>query len=94
LALAALGYAGTFMWARAGDDPHMVPLLQDALVLLGGDDDHLRVRLLARLACASRSSPERDRADPLSRQALEIACRRDDSATLAYALTERSWTVW
>jgi hypothetical protein len=73
LAQASLGYGGRFVWARAGDDPHLVAMLQDALVLLGGGDDRLRVRLLARLACALRSSPDRERSDTLSRQALETA---------------------
>jgi tetratricopeptide (TPR) repeat protein len=93
LGRAALGYGGRFQWARVGDDPHLVPLLQDALMLLGGDDDRLRVRLLSRLACALRSSPARERSDTLSRQALEIARGLDDPATLAYALVGRCWAV-
>ena len=42
--------------------------------MLGGSDQRLRVRLLTRLACAWRSSPDR-RADSaaLSRQAVELA---------------------
>jgi tetratricopeptide (TPR) repeat protein len=93
LGLAALGYGGRFQWARVGDDPHLVGLLQDALLLLGGDDDRLRVRLLSRLACALRSSPTRERSDTLSRQALEIARGLEDPATLAYALVGRCWAV-
>jgi hypothetical protein len=93
LGRAALGYGGRFQWARVGDDPHLVGLLQDALVLLGGDDERLRVRLLARLACALRSSPARERSDTLSRQALEIARGLDDPATLGYALVGRYWAV-
>jgi tetratricopeptide (TPR) repeat protein len=69
-------------------------MLQDALVLLGGDDDRLRVRLLARLAGALRSSPDRDRSDTLSRQALDIARRLGDPATLGYALVSRCWAIW
>jgi tetratricopeptide (TPR) repeat protein len=94
LARASLGYGGRFVWARAGDDPHLVAMLQDALVLLGGGDDRLRVRLLARLACALRSSPDRERSDTLSRQALETARGLDDPATLGFALEARFWAIY
>jgi tetratricopeptide (TPR) repeat protein len=94
LALAALGYGGRFIWARAGNDPHLVPMLQDALVLLGGEDDPLRVRLLSRLSCALRSSPDRERSAALSQQALDIARTLDDPSTLAYALIGRFGAVW
>jgi tetratricopeptide (TPR) repeat protein len=94
LGRAALGYGGRFLWARAGDDQHLVPLLEEALVLLGGEDDHLRVRLLARLACALRNSPDRSRSDTLSRQALDIARELGDHATLGYTLVGRFWAVW
>ncbi|HET6771318.1 MAG TPA: AAA family ATPase [Actinomycetota bacterium] len=94
LARAALGYGGRFVWARAGSDPHLVPMLQDSLVLLGGDDDRFRVRLLTRLACASRDLPDRDRSDALSQQAVEIARGLDDLSTLAYALVGRAWAIY
>ncbi len=94
LARAPLGYGGRFAWVRAGNDPHLVPMLQDALVLLGGSDDALRVRLLGRLACALRSSPDREHSAALSHQALEIARRLGDPSTLAYALTTRFAAVW
>ena len=94
LGRAALGYGGRFLWARAGDDQHLVPVLEEALVLLGGDDDRLRVRLLARLACALRSLPDRSRSDTLSRQAVEVAEGLGDAATLGFALVGRFWAVW
>ena len=47
LARAALGSA-VFQWARVGNDTRVIPLLQDALVMLGGSDQRLRVRLLTR----------------------------------------------
>ena len=51
--------------------------------LLGGQDETLRARLLTRLACAWRSSPERrNDSATLSRQAIDIARRLDDPATL------------
>ena len=68
LARAALGYGGRFVWVRAGSDTHLVPMLQDALVMLGGQDDGLRARLLARMACALRSEPNREPNDALSQR--------------------------
>jgi len=94
LARAALGYGGRFIWARAGNDPHTIPLLQDALVMLGGIDDQLRVRLLARLSCALRSSPEREHSDAFSQQAVEMARRLGDPPTLSYALEGRMGAIW
>jgi tetratricopeptide (TPR) repeat protein len=95
LAQAALGSGGRHYWARPGNDARLIPLLQDALVLLGGGDEPLRVRLLTRLACAWRSTPERrDDSAALSRQAVEIARRLGDPATLTYALTGRFWATW
>jgi tetratricopeptide (TPR) repeat protein len=94
LARAALGYGGRFVWARVGADPHLVPLLQDALVLLGGGDDRLRVRLLARLSCALRSAPDREHNAALSGQAVAMARRLDDPATLCYALEGRFGAIW
>ncbi|HSJ34170.1 MAG TPA: AAA family ATPase [Acidimicrobiia bacterium] len=94
LARAAVGYGGRFVWARAGHDQRMVPLLQDALVLLGGEDDRLRVRLMSRLACALRSSADREYCDALSGQALELARRLGDPATLIFALTGRAGAIW
>lgn len=94
VAQAALGYGGRFVWARAGDDSHMVPMLQDALVLLGGADERVRVRLLSRLAGALRDSPDREYGASLSRQAVDLARVLDDSATLAYALEGHIFSIW
>jgi tetratricopeptide (TPR) repeat protein len=95
LARAAIGYGGGFFWARAGNDQHLIPMLQDALVMLGGRDDRLRVRLLTRLACAWRSDRERqEQRRALSQQAVDMARRLDDPATLGYALVGFFWAVW
>jgi tetratricopeptide (TPR) repeat protein len=94
LARTALEYGGRFIWARAGNDPHIIPMLQDALVLLGGSDDRLRVRLLARLACALRSSPDREHSAALSQQALDMAEKLGDPSTLCYALAGRFGAIW
>ena len=95
LARAALGFGGSHPWARPGKETRLIPLLQDALVMLGGSDERLRVRLLGRLACAWRSSPERKNdSAALSQQAIEIARRLDDPARLSYALGCRFWATW
>jgi len=85
-ALAALGYGGRFVWHRAGPDSKLVPLLQDALDALGDGDDALRARLLARLAGALRGDPAQEPRLSFSREAVELARRTTDPATLAYAL--------
>ena len=93
LARAAFGYGGFFVWQRAGADREMVPLLQDALMMLGGADDQLRVRLLSRLACAMRDTADRDRSDALSLEAVKTARELGDPATLCYALEGRCAAV-
>ena len=96
LARAAIGYGGVaFYWARVGNDPHLIPMLQDALVMLGGSADRLRVRLLTRLACAWRSDPDRqEQLHALSQQAVDLARHLDDPATLCYALAGSFWAIW
>ncbi len=95
LAEAALGVGGKMAWSRPGFETRLIPLLQDALVHLGGADDRLRVRLLTRLACSWRSSPEkRMDADALSRQAVELARTLGDADALSYALSGRFWAIW
>ncbi len=95
LARAVLGIGGRMPWARPGHNMALIPLLQEALVLLGGTDEPLRVRLLSRLACAWRSSPDkRQQSETLSRQAIEVARRMGDAATLSYALAARYWATW
>jgi DNA-binding SARP family transcriptional activator len=94
LARAALGYGGRFVWARAGTDKHLVPLLESALTGLGGADSPLRVRVLARLAGALRDQHEREPRAVLSQEAVEMARRLADPATLAYALDSRCTAVF
>jgi DNA-binding SARP family transcriptional activator len=88
LGRAALGYGGRIIWERQRDDEHLVPLLERAAAALGGEDSPLRVRLLARLAGGPLRSARvpAERRLELSGQALEIARRLGDPATLAYAL--------
>ena len=95
LALAALGIGGRLPWARPGRESKLIPLLQDALVHLGGADDRLRVRLLARLACALRSSPDQ-RGGP-TRSVFRPSswhARSTIQASLSYALAGRFWATW
>ncbi len=95
LARAALGFGGRHQWARPGSDTRLISLLQDALVMLGGDDESLRARLLTRVACAWRSSPERrNDSASLSRQAIQIARQLDDPAVLSYVLVGAFWATW
>lgn len=95
LARAALGLGGRSPWERPGTETRLVPLLQDALAQLGDDAPELRARVLARLACAWRSSPEhRAERDALSQQALALARRLDDPETLCYTLVGRYFATW
>jgi tetratricopeptide (TPR) repeat protein len=95
LARAALGFGGRFLWLP-DNDPRFLPLFEEALAALGEGDAWLRARLLARLACATRqwwgdpAGPSAVR----SREALELARRLDDRATLTSALLARSVVLW
>jgi tetratricopeptide (TPR) repeat protein len=86
LARAALGYSGRYLWVRAGGDPRVISLLEDALAALPDGDSATRVRLMGRLACARRSDPDRESGAKLSEEAVEMARRLGERATLAYAL--------
>jgi tetratricopeptide (TPR) repeat protein len=93
LAQAALGYGGRFIWARAGTDPHLVSLLEEALGGLGPRDSTLRVRVMARLAGALRDQHDPQPRDVLSREALEMAQRLNDAAAIATALDGRTAAI-
>jgi DNA-binding SARP family transcriptional activator len=86
LARGAVGYGGRFLWAHDLADERLVPLLEDGLSTLDEGDSVLRVQLLARLAAALRHGPSRERRERISEEAIEIARRIGDPATLAYAL--------
>jgi DNA-binding SARP family transcriptional activator/tetratricopeptide (TPR) repeat protein len=93
LARAAAGYGGRIMYARAGGDDRLVPLLEEGLAELDDEDVELRVRLLARLAGALRDEHSRDRRDTLSREAVELARRSGNPRALAYALDGRAAAI-
>lgn len=95
LARAALGYGGRFVWEAARGDPNLMSLLEDAAQSLGDHDSALRARLLARLAGGPlRDQIDRGPRDRLSAEAVDIARRLGDSATLAYVLDGRYAAVW
>ncbi len=95
LARAALGYGGRFVWDAGRGDRYLVPLLQDALNALGETDSVLRVKVMSRLAGGPlRDDPVRERRASLSQQAVAMARRLRDPATLAYALDGRFAAVW
>jgi DNA-binding SARP family transcriptional activator len=89
IARAALGYGGRYSWMAARGDPHMIPLLEEALGTLEQGDSVLRARLMARLSCAIRDQPFRERRLGLSAEAVKMARRIGDVGTLAYALDAR-----
>ncbi|MEA2353448.1 MAG: eukaryotic-like serine/threonine-protein kinase [Thermoleophilaceae bacterium] len=90
VARAALGYGGPFSWARASTDPLLVPLMERALAALGDGDSPTRVRLLARLAAATRDNPKREPRVRMAEEAVAMAKRIGDPAILASAL-EGQW---
>lgn len=95
LARAALGYGGRFVWEAGRGDPHLVPLLEDALAALENEESPLRARLMARLAGGPlRDEVDRKRRAEMSRQAVELARRLRDPPTLAYVLDGRYAAVW
>ncbi len=88
LARAALGYAGRINWERHLDDEHIVPLFERAIGELGQDDSPLRVRLLARFCSGPLRAARfpRERRLELGAEAVAMARRMNDPASLAYAL--------
>ncbi|HEX8026145.1 MAG TPA: hypothetical protein VF484_08070, partial [Candidatus Limnocylindrales bacterium] len=94
LALAALGHGGRFGWSRNNRDPELVPTLEEALEQIGPADSSLRARVLARLAGAHRDDWSREPRDSMSAEAVAIARRLGDPATLAIALEIRFRSTW
>jgi tetratricopeptide (TPR) repeat protein len=94
LARAALGYGGRFVWARAGGDTEVRRLLEHALAALGAEESSLKARVMARLTGVLRDEPEREPRWSLSAEALSMARRIGDPATLAYALEARAAAIW
>jgi class 3 adenylate cyclase len=93
LARAALAYGGPGFVFGVHDALESA-LLEQALSTLGGDDSARRASVMARLAMALYASDARERANALSEQAVGMARRVGDAATLAYALHSRHVALW
>jgi tetratricopeptide (TPR) repeat protein len=95
VARAALGFGGRQARAHVVFDESVVLLLEQALELLSEADSPLRARVLARLAYALYLQPGSfARRDELSREAVAMARRCGDPATLRLVLNDRRWAVW
>jgi class 3 adenylate cyclase/tetratricopeptide (TPR) repeat protein len=94
LARAALANHRGVLWSAVGVvDAGRVAVLETALDAIGGDDSTVRARLLANLALEFIWGGERERRVRLSDEALVIARRLDDPATLAHVLVNRFYAV-
>jgi len=97
LGRAALGYGGRWVWTVLRDDPHIIPLLEEAISALPSEDSGLRARLLARLAAGplkGKGDASRPRRFELSAEAVEMARRLGDPAVLAWTLDGRKVAIW
>jgi DNA-binding CsgD family transcriptional regulator len=92
LARAALGLGLEFTAGIV--DRVQVGLLEEALAALGEDDSLLRARVLARLATALLFTPQVDRRLTLSEDAVQLARRLGDPATLAAVLHDHLLVIW
>jgi tetratricopeptide (TPR) repeat protein len=96
LVRAALGI-GKIIIAGEGPgivDLHVVDLLEEALATIGSGDSQDRAILLARLALEVYWSRARERALQLGIEAVEMARRVGDTATLIAVLNLRQWMLW
>lgn len=92
LARAGLGLGSEFTYWIV--DQVEVGLLEEALAALGGADSPLRARVLARLARALLFTPAAERRLALSEEAVAMARRLGDPATLAAVLHDRHLAIW
>jgi DNA-binding CsgD family transcriptional regulator len=92
LARAGLGLGSEFTSGIV--DPVQVGLLEEALTALGEADSPQRARVLAGLARALVSTPQVERRLALSEDAVQMARRLGDPATLAAVLFGRHLAVW
>jgi DNA-binding CsgD family transcriptional regulator len=92
LARAALGYAGAVVTPGIVNQ-RAVGLLNEALYALGEADSALRARVLGRLAMEYLYSSLRAERHALSQEAVAIARRLGERATLAFALRARHYAI-
>ncbi|HSM50575.1 MAG TPA: AAA family ATPase, partial [Thermoanaerobaculia bacterium] len=84
LTRAALTYGSVFVYADV--DPTLVELLREALAAAERGDSAVRARLQARLAAALQPAPDTTTAFTLAREAIAMARRVGDRATLLAAI--------
>jgi DNA-binding SARP family transcriptional activator/tetratricopeptide (TPR) repeat protein len=96
VARAALGYGATAHIVGGVVNRTTVARLEEALEAIGEEDTPLRARLLARLAIELRFSGEgeRERVAALPAEAMGVAERLGDPASIGYALIARHWCLW
>lgn len=95
LAHAALGYgAGMGGFEFGVVDETLVGLLQESRDALGPDDDPLLARVLGRIATELYFSDRAEERERLSEQAVAMARRIGDRATIASTLSARLLTLW
>ena len=87
LAHAALASAPWGLATALTDEEGLIPLLEEALDQLPEADGALRARLLARLAAALYWSASAERRESLAEEAIAMARRVGDPATLAFVLS-------
>ncbi len=94
MARAALANGRGLAYSSAGRvDMDRVTALEDALAARSEQDDPIRARLLARLALELYYGTDRERLVRLSDQALAMARRLDDPATLSQVLLARYYAI-
>jgi tetratricopeptide (TPR) repeat protein len=93
LARAALGFGGPRPSFGVVDREH-VALLEQALSVLGQRDRPLRACVLARFATELYFDPDQRRRKALIQEAVGVARRGGDPATLAYVLNARYAAMW
>lgn len=94
LAQAALGFGGQYPTFAVGiSDPPLTSLLERALRALGDDESALRATVMARLAVLLAYTPERNRAQALAHEAIELARGAGDKRALGEVLLSAHWGV-
>lgn len=92
LARAALGFGGRAEFG-VGPDPEMRALLDEALAALSADAVALRARILSRMVGTSPYAETMATRRALSEEAVTLARRTGDPATLADALAAQHWAL-
>jgi hypothetical protein len=94
LARAALASAPWGLATALSDEEGLIPLLEEALERLPSTDGAVRARLLARLAAALYWSAPAERRAALAEEAIAMARRVDDGATLAVVHSDAHLATW